>query len=102
MESHFTVPQTHMEATTMQPENLLNRLPPDLRLVIFKQLCANWVGKVPNIIKALRGDWTLYHEALEEFYKINTFVFHRGNEWSFGDMKSGAAESIRRARIVVG
>ncbi|PVH85774.1 hypothetical protein DL98DRAFT_650724 [Cadophora sp. DSE1049] len=85
----------------MQPGNLLHQLPPDLRLVIFQPLCTNWDGKVPNIIKALRGDWKLYHEALEEFYRSNTFVFHSGNAWSFADMKSEAVESIRRARIVV-
>ena len=101
MQTQVTIPQALMEATTMQPENLLHRLPPDLRLVIFQQVCAGWVGKVPNIIKAFRNDWTLYHEALEEFYKNNTFVFHRGNEWSFGDMKSRAVESIRRVRIIV-
>ncbi|KAH7417398.1 hypothetical protein BKA64DRAFT_702167 [Cadophora sp. MPI-SDFR-AT-0126] len=85
----------------MQPGNLLHQLPPELRLVLFQPLCANWDGKVPEIIKALRGDRKLYHEALEEFYRSNTFVFHRGNGWSLADMKIAAVKSIRRARIVV-
>lgn len=79
----------------------LRILPPDLRLMIFKSLVKNWDGRVPNVIKALRGDWEVYHEVLEEFYRDNVFVIHQGNGWSFGDMTKEAVKRIRRARVVV-
>lgn len=79
----------------------LRLLPTEVRLIIFHELCTNWNGRVPNIIKALRPDSELYHEALEELYCHNVFVAHKGNGWSFGDMTKNAVLSIRKAKILV-
>ncbi|KAH9215426.1 hypothetical protein DL95DRAFT_138312 [Leptodontidium sp. 2 PMI_412] len=99
MEIQTSTPQNPTKmATTRNP---LHSIPPELRLIILKPLCTTWDGQVPNVIKALRGDWRLYHEALEEFYRSSVYVFHKGNGWSFGDMTKDAVKSVRRARIVV-
>jgi hypothetical protein len=79
----------------------LHKLPPELREEIFKPLLVNWNGKTPSLIKALRPDKTLYSEALEIFYKHSRFIFHRENDWSFGDMTKEAVPSIGRVKIVV-
>ncbi|KAH7364111.1 hypothetical protein BKA65DRAFT_129843 [Rhexocercosporidium sp. MPI-PUGE-AT-0058] len=99
MDAQASTLQLPTKATTMR--NLLYTIPPELRLMILKPLCTTWDGQIPNAIKALRGDWLLYHEALEEFYRSNVYVFHKGNRWSFGDMTKEAVKSIRRARILV-
>lgn len=54
---------------------------------------------MPNVIKALRPDETLYHEALSVFYRENTYTFHSLNNWSFGDMAPRAVHTITRAEI---
>ena len=81
--------------------NRLHNLPSELRIKIFALLCVNWEGRVPNVIKALRGDLVLYHEALEELYRSNVYVFSKKNGWSSGDMTKEAVKSITRARIVI-
>ncbi|KAL2072641.1 hypothetical protein VTL71DRAFT_11984 [Oculimacula yallundae] len=82
--------------------NSLHTLPSELRIKIFQYLCCSgWTGQVPNIIKALRCDWVLYHEALEEFYRSGVFVFCRENGWSFRDMTQQAVKTITRAGIMV-
>ncbi|KAG4435980.1 hypothetical protein IFR05_008522 [Cadophora sp. M221] len=99
MENQTPTPQITTRLAAMR--NPLHSIPPELRLMILKPLCTTWDGQAPNVIKALRNDWILYHEALEEFYRSNVYVFHKGNGWSFGDMTKEAVKSIRRARIVV-
>jgi hypothetical protein len=79
----------------------LHRLPVELWEEIFKPLCADWNGKTPNLIKALRPDKKLYNEALRVFYKYNMFIFHRRNGWSFGDMTKEAVLSLEKVKIII-
>jgi hypothetical protein len=44
----------------------------------------------------------LYNEALHIFFKENTFVFHRGNGWSFRDTTPKAVLDIERIKVIVG
>jgi hypothetical protein len=83
------------------PKSTLHNLPPEVRELIFRPLCVCWNGKIPPLIKALRSDKRLYGEALDIFFKNNTFVFHAGNGWSFGDMTSEAVLSIQKVKIIV-
>src|ERR1700709_2617764 len=57
----------------------LRDLPIEIRILIFR-LCVATPdnNQTPALIKALRGDPQLYHEALEVYYAINTFTmsFH--------------------------
>ncbi|KAE9381214.1 hypothetical protein N431DRAFT_551368 [Stipitochalara longipes BDJ] len=82
-------------------KNPLYKLPPELRQEIFRPMLIPWNGKTPNLIKALRADQKLYHEALEVFYKQNLFKLHRANGWSFGDMTKEAVLSIEKIKIYV-
>lgn len=56
---------------------------------------------MPNIIKVLRGDAVLYHEALSIFYENSAFIFRTENVWSFGDMTNEAVRTITRAEIII-
>jgi hypothetical protein len=76
-------------------------LPLELYEAIFMHLCADWKGRTPNIIKALRPNKKLYLEALRIFYRHNTYVFHRENNWSFGDMTKDAVATIEKVRIYI-
>jgi hypothetical protein len=80
---------------------MFSELPIELYEGIFTPLCVDWEGKTPNIIKALRPEKRLYNEALKIFFRHNTYVFHRENNWSFGDMTKDAVATIERVRIYV-
>lgn len=80
----------------------LNKIPVELRLEIWYPLVAGTFaskGKIPAIIKALRAEPTLYHEALEVFYKHNAYVLHWKNDWSFLDMGQTAILRITKLEI---
>lgn len=78
----------------------LRAFPPEIREVIFNFSNAlTWTGKTPALLMALRGDWQLYAEALDYFYKKNVFRLHAGNEWQTGDMAISALQSIKALRI---
>ncbi len=52
----------------------LTKLPIELRMVIYELALIRKNRKTPNFLKALRADDTgLYDEAIEVYYKINTF-----------------------------
>jgi len=80
---------------------LFYRLPPEVRGQIFRPLCIDWNGEIPNLIKALRPDGKLYHEALEIFVKNNVYVLHYGNRWTFGDMTKSAVLRLIKIKIDV-
>jgi hypothetical protein len=74
--------------------------PPELREQIFIR-CLEWNGKTPALVVAARGDKQLYEEIIEIFYRTeNTFVLHRANRWSFGNMSQRALLSVRKLKIV--
>jgi hypothetical protein len=77
------------------------RVPPEVRDQIFRPICIEWAGKMPNLIKALRPDKKLYHEALDIFLKNNTYILHYGNRWTFGDMTKSAVQRFTKIKIVV-
>ncbi|KAF4627665.1 hypothetical protein G7Y89_g10489 [Cudoniella acicularis] len=78
------------------------KAPFEVRTMIFK-LCLSdaWEGKIPALIKAVRQDQGLYHEALEIFYEDKQFVLHKVNGWSFNDMEFSAMLTIKKLEIVV-
>ncbi|KAE9378882.1 hypothetical protein N431DRAFT_363591, partial [Stipitochalara longipes BDJ] len=62
------------------------RFPAEVRALIFREvvewntgLCSNRSSRMPALIIALRGDPTLYQEALRPFYKTNKFVYFGPN-----------------------
>lgn len=78
----------------------LRAFPPEIREVIFNfSQVLSWTGKTPALLVALRGDRELYYEALELFYKSNTFTLHRANEWKTGDMSVAALRTIRALKV---
>jgi hypothetical protein len=81
--------------------NKFRKLPPEIREKIFEPLCKDWNGTMPAIIKALRSDKELYHEAMAIFYKEKEYVLHDKNDWTFLDMFKTAILSIKRIRIIV-
>ncbi|KAF4635129.1 hypothetical protein G7Y89_g2960 [Cudoniella acicularis] len=74
--------------------------PPEIRLMVFRACLENtFHGKIPELIKALRGDPNLYAEAMTVFYKTNTFSLRKQNDWSFGDMEDAAIKTIKSLRV---
>jgi hypothetical protein len=69
-------------AEETKPSITLRRFPAEIRQAIFKLTVGDWEGKTPALIKALRGDREMYLEAMEVFYKINTYFSSSGNNWS--------------------
>jgi hypothetical protein len=74
---------TLVDRCTVSPaaSNLLKQFPPEIREQIFGD-AIEWHGKTPPLIAALRGDPTLYHEALAVLYKEHPFKIHKLNEES--------------------
>jgi hypothetical protein len=78
-----------------------NKFAPELRCQIFSY-CLEWANtkaRTPNLIIALRGDPTLYHEALDLFYKANTFNMSYENKRGRELMESSAFEGIQKLSL---
>ncbi len=59
----------------------LHTLPVKFRLLIFRHCLEDvWQGWTPRLIKALRSDSQLYHEALEDFYAYNRLIVSQSME----------------------
>lgn len=99
--SRFHILKATNSSTTTAMACAFDRLPPELRDQIFRPLCVGWDGKVPNLIKALRPNTKLYYEALDIFYRSNTFTLHRENDWSFGDMSKKAVLTFTKITVKV-
>ncbi|KAE8448354.1 hypothetical protein EG329_009598 [Mollisiaceae sp. DMI_Dod_QoI] len=95
----LTISTTPQHRNRIEPSYIGVMLPPEIRLQVWEYLCLDWNGKIPNVIKALRPDETLYKEALALFYRKNIYTFHSKNNWSFGDMTPGAVKTITKAVI---
>jgi hypothetical protein len=69
--------QTQLDNTTRgaNPSTLsFSKLPPEIRTEIFKLVITEQEGNSPALIRALRsGDFTIYKEALQVFYAVNTY-----------------------------
>jgi hypothetical protein len=79
-------------------KNTLRKLLPEIRYMIFKLTLAEWKGKTPVLIKALRGDQEMYFEALAVFYRINTFTSSYRNRWG-DDMSDEALHTVVKWKI---
>jgi len=78
----------------------LRAFPAEIRDMIYDfSNVLSWTGKTPALIVALRGDQGLYREVLELFYRNNTFILHRANEWKTGDMSIAALKTIRALKV---
>ena len=76
----------------------LRRFPPEIRSLIFAHT-AEYNGKTPNIIKALRGDEELYCEALELMYKVSTFWITTKNKYNISLMSEHVMSNVQRLHI---
>jgi hypothetical protein len=83
--------------STSVTETGLAAFPAEIRAQIFWKTM-NWDGTSPPLLKALRST-PFYYEALEVFYRCNTFVLGRKNQWSFLDMPESVIRTIERLRI---
>jgi hypothetical protein len=55
----------------------IRRFAPEIRALIFNNCVYRlWDGSTPPLLIVLRPEPKLYFEALEVFYKINTFEFN--------------------------
>jgi hypothetical protein len=63
----YSMNQSEATIATATPTQTISTmfvdLPLELYEAIFTPLCVDWKGKTPNIIKALRPNKKLYHEA---------------------------------------
>ena len=65
----------------------LTLLPVEIRVAIFEgALGGEWLGKVPNLLVALRGSGALYFQALDAFRKVNKAVLWEGERSSLESM----------------
>jgi len=74
--------------------------PPSQQKFEHKSSGRPWTGNgtSPPLLKALRST-PFYYEALEVFYKCNTFVLGRKNQWSFLDMPESVVRTITRLQL---
>jgi len=59
-----------------------------------------WTNASPALLIALRPDPLLYHEALEVFNEINTFILDHSNNWSFDRALSVSAVGAVRSLYI--
>jgi len=58
--------------------------------------------ETPALLAALRGDCVMYREALELFRKQNnTFVLHKGNDWSIDQIPQHLLCDVRKVEIIL-
>jgi hypothetical protein len=78
----------------------LRRFPPEIRAMIFTG-CIHFGGfKTPAIIITLRGDKQMYEEAIQIFYKLNSFRVELQNLPDFEAMSIiKAIQGIRKLVI---
>jgi hypothetical protein len=82
-------PVSSPEVVSNTPTFPIEKLPVELRLMIFEPVCI-FDGKMPALIIVLRPLEALYHEALQLFYKNSNFVLQETNNFSlrgFGDRR---------------
>jgi uncharacterized protein YjbI with pentapeptide repeats len=89
-----------MDNCTMTSSPLaLRRFPPEIRAMIFNG-CIHFADhKTPAIIIALRGDKEMYEEAIQIFYKLNSFRVKLQNLTDFEAMSIKAIQGIRKLVI---
>lgn len=86
-----------------QPPNALRRVAPEIRDMIFKYVLT--LRSRPrtslSLLAALRTVPELYYEALEVYYKVNTFLLGVKSFRGFSRLKAGAVQLITQMRIVL-
>ena len=88
----------HLQPTIHTPPKSFHTFPTELRIVIFREYLLHYLLQenlekfTPPLIKALRPEPQLYHEALEIFYSLKLCSISPHNE----------AQIVRLPRSVLG
>lgn len=76
-------------------------LPPEIREKIFGPCLDVWIGETPELLKALRPEPILYNQALDLFYRQNTFVLGKRNAWSMEGMSEETIKSLEKIELLL-
>jgi hypothetical protein len=86
-----------------QSTNALRRIAPEIKTMIFeyalKMSSQPRPYSSPSLLVALRAVPDLYNEALEVFYKINTFILDVGSFTGFSRLKLEAVKLVRKVAL---
>lgn len=88
----------------------LEKFPAEIRIMIYRLLlhrkksdpCRRQPHPVLNLLQALRADPTLYKEALQIYYQVNTFVLWSKSLESFKDLSGKVISYIRTLDVYPG
>ena len=99
-----------------KPPFPLADLPPEIRILIFEEY-VRWINRdikvwkkfsrekasnIPDLIKALRPNSTLYSEALDVYYNLSTLSISKNNEKRVKYMPRRVAERARSLELWYG
>jgi hypothetical protein len=96
--SHWSPdPVLSPEAASNTPASPIDKFPVELRLEMLETLCI-FDQNMPALIITPQPLRTLYHEALQLFYKNSSFVLQQGNNFCLGDFgdRKGAVLTIQK------